>query len=166
MLIGVLDTNKVSNLFRLKTGDIDVNYKSVYSGPQHHDQYDYWNLQWNSPMQSEEWKEFAKIYKKINYVYPKNRPDNYFILALYAAKNNMSVNFGSFSRVKKKKVIEVVKELKTVINNNDYDLDTLYYFNDDVAWKIALRNKKENDLVKKIDGLRVVAPEYYNMKEK
>ena len=166
LLIGVLDINKISNLFRLKTGDIDVNYKKVYSGPQHRDQYYYWNLQWNSPMQSEEWKEFPKIYKKINYVYPKNRPDNYFILALYAAKNNMSVNFGSFSRVKKKKVIEVVKELKTVINNNDYDLDTLYYFNDDVAWEIALRNKKENDLVKKIDGLRVVAPEYYNMKEK
>ena len=166
ILVAVVDTNKVSNLFRLKTGDIDINYKEVYSGPQHHNQYNYWNLQWNSPMQSKEWKEFPKAYKKISYIYPKNRPDNYFILALYAAKNNMSVNFGSFSRVKKEKVIEVIKDLEIVINNNNYDSDTLYYFNDNIAWNLALKNKREGDLVKIIDGLRILAPEYYNIKEK
>ena len=90
----------------------------------------------------------------------------YHILVEDAIIDYNTLNTLENPRVKKKKVIEVVKELKTVINNNDYDLDTLYYFNDDVAWEIALRNKKENDLVKKIDGLRVVAPEYYNMKEK
>ncbi len=162
LTINIIDLNKVSNLFILKTGDIELNYKEVYSGPQHFTQYEYWEKQWESPLKSKEWKNFAKIYNEINYIYPKNRPDNYFILALYAAKNKMSVNFGSFSRVKKQKVKEEIKKLKFIVNNNNYNKNTLYYFNKKSDWELAKRNKKKYDLVEVIDGFMILAPDYFN----
>ncbi|NSW88597.1 hypothetical protein CL651_002440 [bacterium] len=162
LTINIIDLNKVSNLFILKTGDIELNYKEVYSGPQHFAQYEYWEKQWESPLKSKEWKNFAKIYNEINYIYPKNRPDNYFILALYAAKNKMSVNFGSFSRVKKQKVKEEIKKLKFMVNNNNYNKNTLYYFNKKSDWELAKRNKKKYDLVEVIDGFMILAPDYFN----
>ena len=118
-------------------------------------------MQWNTPLKSKEWDDFSRIYRKINYIYPKNRPDNYFILALYAAKNKMSVNFGSFSRVKKQQVIEEVAKLKLIIKNSNYESNTLYYFNNKTDWDYAKNNRRDGDLVAVIDGLMILAPEYY-----
>lgn len=161
LTVNVIDLNKVSNLFIMKTGDINIHYKKVYSGPQHKSEYKYWEMQWNTPLKSKEWDDFSRIYKQINYIYPKNRPDNYFILALYAAKNKMSVNFGSFSRVKKQQVIEEVAKLKLIIKNSNYESNTLYYFNNKTDWDYAKNNRRDGDLVAVIDGLMILAPEYY-----
>jgi hypothetical protein len=153
--------NKISNLFTLKTGDIEKNYKEVYSGPQHEKEYAYWKMQWNSPMKSEKWNNFSKMYNEINYIYPKNRPNNYFVLALYAAKNKMSVNFGSFSRVKKQKVKELISKLELTVMNSTYDKKVLYYFDDENAWQNARKNMQEGDLVEIVDGFKILAPGYY-----
>ena len=161
LIVNVVDLNKISNLFTLKTGDINVNYKKVYSGPQHISQYKYWEMQWKSPLKSEKWDNFAKIYNKINYVYPKNRPDNYFILAIYAAKNKMSINFGSFSRVKKQKIKEEKAKLKSIVEKNVYDENTLYYFNKKTDWIIAKNNKRDGDLIEVVDGFMILAPGYH-----
>jgi hypothetical protein len=161
LCLNIVDMNKISNLFTLKTGDIEKNYKEVYSGPQHEKEYAYWKMQWNSPMKSEKWNNFSKMYNEINYIYPKNRPNNYFVLALYAAKNKMSVNFGSFSRVKKQKVKELISELELTVMNSTYDKKVLYYFDDENAWQNARKNMQEGDLVEIVDGFKILAPGYY-----
>jgi hypothetical protein len=166
IIINILDMNKVSNLFTLKTGDINLNFKKVYSGPQHQSEYKYWRMQWDSPLKSKEWINFSKMYNQINYVYPKNRPNNYFILALYAAKNKMAVNFGSFSRVKKQQVKEEINRLRLIIKNNEYQSNTLYYFDNKIDWELARKNKRTGDLVEIIDGLMILAPEYYKNLER
>lgn len=166
LIINILDMNKVSTLFTLKTGDINLNYKKVYSGPQHKSEYEYWKMQWDTPLKSNKWNDFSKIYNQINYIYPKNRPDNYFILALYAARNKMSINFGSFSRVKKEEVKKEIKKLKLIVKNNDYNENTLYYFNKKSDWDFAKNNKRGSDLVDIIDGFMILAPKYYDKIDK
>ena len=161
LCLNIVDMNKISNLFTLKTGDIEKNYKEVYSGPQYEKEYAYWKMQWNSPMKSEKWNNFPKMYNEINYIYPKNRPNNYFVLALYAAKNKMSVNFGSFSRVKKQKVKELISKLELTVMNSTYDKKVLYYFDDDNALQNARKNMQEGDLVEIVDGFKILAPGYY-----
>ena len=73
----------------------------------------------------------------------------------------MSVNFGSFSRVKKQPVIEEVAKLKLIIKNSNYESNTLYYFNNKTDWDYAKNNRRDGDLVAVIDGLMILAPEYY-----
>ena len=165
----LFDMNKASELFRKKTGDINKNYKEVYLEEKYRADglnpdtiYNYWeqNL-WNSPMKSPEWDRIGKEYKRISYVYAKNKPKRYFPLALFAAKNKMTINFGRFSRIKKSKSKEINKKLEVELSSRAYRDDTLYYFDSKSEWLIALKNKRGFDLIKEIDGFKILAPKYY-----
>ena len=161
IIFQLFDMQKASVLFRNKTGDIDKNYASVYS--EHYDgQYEYWkNNLWNSPMKSPEWGLIGKEYKRIVYIYTTNRPKRYFPLALFAARNNMSINFGSFSRVKGHTRKMLNKRNKEELASKSFRDDTLYYFDDDDEWLKILKSKRKFDLLKEVDGFKILAPNYY-----
>lgn len=116
---------------------------------------------WTNPIKDPVWKSFSIKYKKIKYVLPTNKPKNYFPLALYASNNNMITNFGYFSRrdLEKEKVIK--KNLRESILSATYDLDSIYYFEDDELWEAVKRNRKDSDYIKIVDNFRIFAPDYY-----
>ena len=80
---------------------------------------------------------------------------------MYASNNNMITNFGYFSRrdLEKEKVIK--KNLRESILSATYDLDSIYYFEDDELWEAVKRNRKDSDYIKIVDNFRIFAPDYY-----
>ena len=123
------------------------------------------NTFWESPLNSKEWEIIKTKYKKVIYVYPRNRPDNAFPLLYFAAKHNLSTNFGYFSRYRGSKKAGVYAKLEHRISNNDYDKAGLYVFGnqlgDGLAWKKTLKNCKVTDLCAVIDGYRIFGKDFY-----
>jgi hypothetical protein len=55
----------------------------------------------------------------------------------------------------------VNKNNKEELASKSFRDDTLYYFNDDDEWLKILKNKRKFDLLKEVDGFRILAPNYY-----
>jgi len=117
--------------------------------------------EWESPMKNEIWQQLSSKYKKIYYVYTSNRPKDYFPISHFAAKNKMSINTGYFSRMSKAVTKKVNRTLKRNMINNELDNDALYFIYDEKIWLLVLEEHSESDLIKEIDGFRILAPNFY-----
>ena len=112
-------------------------------------------------MKNEIWQQLSSKYKKIYYVYTSNRPKDYFPISHFAAKNKMSINTGYFSRMSKAVTKKVNRTLKRNMINNELDNDALYFIYDEKIWLLVLEEHSESDLIKEIDGFRILAPNFY-----
>ena len=81
---------------------------------------------------------------------------------MYASNNNMITNFGYFSRRDLKKELEIKNNLKESVINSDFDLDSIYCFEDDELWEIVKKNSQTNDYLGVIDSYRIFVPNFYN----
>ena len=76
-------------------------------------------------------------------------------------KNKMSINTGYFSRMSKAVTKKVNRTLKRNMINNELDNDALYFIYDEKIWLLVLEEHSESDLIKEIDGFRILAPNFY-----
>jgi len=163
LLLGVqaIDMGGAASLFRSKISHTREYYANTVSP----ETLVTLNTFWESPLNSKEWEIIKTKYKKVIYVYPGNRPDNAFPLLYFAAKHNLSTNFGYFSRYRSSKKAGVYAKLKHRISNNDYDKAGLYVFGNQLgngpAWKKTLQNCKVTDLCAVIDGYRIFGKDFY-----
>ena len=116
---------------------------------------------WSSKLKDDFWITASKRYKRINYVFPYTQPHHSFELLYYAAKNNLSTNFGYWFKDTQAFYKNEKNKLSREIEENNYDKFSIYYINDKEIWEIIQKNKKPRDLVKVIDGYNILAPNYY-----
>lgn len=132
--------------------------------------------QWVSPIKSDVWVNFSRKYSNIIYVLPRSIPSNWEVLpadknqikgvdqvslAAFAAKNNMSISLGYFSRFDPEAFAIYGNKIKLSILQNKYASNSLYVFENDDLWNYAIKNNhSKDDFIGTIDGYRIVAPKF------
>jgi hypothetical protein len=139
-----IDLHEAKEYFSTK-----FNNPTVYNGR---------SLKWASPMKDPFWELVGKNYKQINYVYTKNRPKDYFSISHFAAKNNMRINTGYFSRISKAGAKLVNQELRQAILNKKLDSASIYFIYDNELWLYINKNyKSSNFIIKELDNFKILA---------
>ena len=116
---------------------------------------------WSMDLQDDFWSTLPKRYKRIVYVFPHTQPNNSFDLLYYAAKNDLSTNFGYWFKDTRTFYNSEKERLTKLIQENNYDKFSIYYIEDEKIWENVLKNKKPSDLARKINGYNILAPNYY-----
>ena len=139
-----IDLHEAKKYFSTK-----FNNPTVYNGR---------SLKWASPMKDPFWELIGKNYKQINYVYTKNRPKDYFPISHFAAKNNMKINTGYFSRISKAGAKLVNQELRQAILNKKLNSASIYFIYDNELWLYINKNYKSSDfIIKELDNFKILA---------
>ena len=166
LFLQVLDSGLIASTFRSKISDTRTYWVKPYINSKVQANIDIvkkLNSFWDSPLVSSEWGVIKENYKKIIYVYPKNRPEGAYPLVLFAAKNRLSTNFGYFSRYKGSKKEQIYADLDRILETNTFDRNSIYVFDDllDDKWLLALNQCLPSDLCKPLDGYRIFAKGFY-----
>ena len=139
-----IDLHEAKGYFSTK-----FNNPTVYNGR---------SSKWASPMKDSFWELTGKNYKQVNYVYTKNRPEDYFPISHYAAKNNMKINTGYFSRISKAGAKLVNQKLRQDILNKKLDKASIYFIYDNELWLYINKNyKSSNFIIKEVDNFKILA---------
>ncbi|MBT4434885.1 hypothetical protein HOD02_01085, partial [bacterium] len=104
---------------------------------------------------------FVKKYASVSYVFPVYAPVNWKEISYFAVKNGMSTNGGYWARHNEIAEFEYSENIKKEIENDAYNVDTLYYFNDDEYWELAKKNSSSRHFIGKVDSYRILAPNYF-----
>ena len=165
LVIQIFDTGAAASNFRFKMSDTRAYNLKPYinsNDPKNVAIVKTLNSFWDSPLVSPEWIKIKDNYKKIIYVYPRNRPENAYPLVYFAAKNKLATNFGYFSRYKGSKKDEVYSKIDETINKKNYDADSIYVFDKSVEdkWNQIVDECSAIDLCKNIDGYMVFAKDF------
>lgn len=113
---------------------------------------------WSSPMRSPLWNDIARRYRRIVFVLPHNLPSSWMALSHFAATHRMAINTGYFARVDPEKEQHARLQVASSIMNGQLDADSLYVFEDEGLWKVALNQVSSLDVAGNLDGFRIVAP--------
>lgn len=113
---------------------------------------------WEPSLTSPAWRDITHQYRKIIYVLPENFSSNWQPLSVFAAMHRMAINTGSFARTNQERVKAERLWLTNEIINKKIRPDSLYIFDNDALWEIALRQIAPSDAAGVLDGFRVVAP--------
>ena len=165
LVIQIFDTGAAASNFRFKMSDTRAYNLKPYinsNDPKNIAIVKTLNSFWDSPLVSPEWIKIKDNYKKIIYVYPRNRPENAYPLVYFAAKNKLATNFGYFSRYKGSKKDEIYSKIDETINKKNYDVDSIYVFDKSVEdkWNQIVDECSAIDLCKNIDGYMVFAKDF------
>ena len=158
LCLQIYDTNDAAYMFRKKMSEPRYYWRNIGG-----DEKVYKDLQlyWETPLISEEWNQINKKYSSLISVYPQKRNDKAFPLALYAAKNSMSINFGYFSRYKKEEINKSISKINYELLDRNFDKKSVYIISDDKVWEDILKENQSIHLIKELDGFRIFAPYYF-----
>lgn len=144
IVVQFLDLSEAKEYFNIK-----FNNPSVLNGR---------NMKWQSPMKNPIWTMVLSDYKEINYVFTKNRPKDYFPISHFAAKNNMRINTGYFSRISKTSAKKLNRRLKNIILNKTIENDTIYFIYDQELWLFIEKNyTSPKYIATEIDNFKILA---------
>jgi len=105
------------------------------------------------------WKSAAKRYKKIMRIPAGTQTLNWLQFATLASNNRMSTNSVYLARIDNAKVTEANTKLQKIIQNGKFDPETLYILDRPYVLP-SLATAGKNDLIAKIDGFFILAPEW------
>lgn len=111
---------------------------------------------WDTPLASSFWREAPLNYKKIRLIPTVN--SKWMVFAQYASENGMSTNAAYLARVSPESTKLILLKNFDVIENLNYDLDTLYILDDATFLKLRSKINSSIDGIGIIDGFNVLAP--------
>ena len=103
------------------------------------------------------WKSAAVHYKKLIRIPAMSLSTKWIQFAWLASEYGMKTNSVFFARVDGRKVAKANQDLKAVIMKGEYDINSLYVFEDRFLIPI-MATRGINDIVAKIDGFLILAP--------
>lgn len=114
---------------------------------------------WTSPLNASMWESLGERHQRVLYVLPSNVPADFIPLSEFAQRHGMSINSGNFARIDAR-AEEVARErLARQVASGDYDVDSLYVFNDATLWEQAIRTLKNGAMAGELNGIKLVVPD-------
>ena len=124
------------------------------------------------PFESETWKAIGNRYKHIYVVHPIDTPRLFAFpldpgvnegflwrdLGVFAIAHKMTLNAFYFSREPMHAAQLAVKQSKSLVVNEKYQVDTLYVFVSPDAWEYAKAHHRPTDFVGVVNGYPILAP--------
>ncbi len=148
ILIQIFDSSRITSIYALELKS-DPTYLKSNGGLE--------KIKLRDPI----WEEIASKYDKIR-MYPiKNKPRNYIELAYFASENNMSTNFGYFSRVNHTTEDIINSKLLEELENNKLSKKSIYIIRDSTLWESLQKSQNKANFLGVLDGYRVLVPNFY-----
>jgi len=114
-----------------------------------------------TPLQNPFWEEAAKHYKNVVVILPQDGGSiDWKVFADYAAKYHLKTNSAYLARYDIAKLEAEKTKLLGQLESGHFDPDTLYILEDDRAIASLQKVNLRNDLVARIDGFNVIAPDW------
>jgi len=121
--------------------------------------------EYGMPLQNPFWVDAAKRYKKVIRIPIQNKPSSWGVFANYAAKYSLGTNSVYLARVSKEKIENENKNLLSTLKYGKFDTETLYIIDDWKNLQADITYNKNSDLLARIDGFNVLAPNWKNCNE-
>ena len=115
-----------------------------------------------SPLKSPFWEIAGKKYEHIK-TYPLKSittQNGWDVFGMYALKYRLKTNISYLARLDQKKIDLYNANFASKISNGSYDINSFYILDEDAIPLIYL-NLKSSDLLARIDGYSVLAPNWY-----
>jgi len=110
-------------------------------------------------LQSQFWQDAAHFYQNIIVVPAMNLPPHWEQFATLAARYHLSTNAIHAARIDQHKESVSNQNLERILNSGNFSKDSLYVLQNNVVIS-ALSNLSENNLLAKINGFNVLAPNW------
>lgn len=121
--------------------------------------------EYGMPLQNRFWSDAAKRYKKVIRIPIQNKPSSWGVFADYASKYSLGTNSVYLARASKEKIEEENIALSSILKSGKFDTDTLYIIDDWKNLQADITYNKNSDLLARIDGFNVLAPNWKNCSE-
>jgi hypothetical protein len=121
--------------------------------------------EYGTPLQNPFWANAAKKYKKIIKIPIQNKPPQWGVFADYAAQYMLGTNSVYLARASREKIENENKALSLILKTGKFNEDTLYIVDDWKNLQTDITYKKNSDLLARIDGFNVLAPNWKSCKE-
>jgi hypothetical protein len=113
----------------------------------------------SSKLQSQFWEDAAHFYQNIIVVPAMNLPPHWEQFAALAARFHLGTNSIHAARIDQRKEKVSNQNLERILNSGDFSKDSLYILQNNVVIS-ALGNLGENNLLAKVNGFNVLAPNW------
>jgi hypothetical protein len=110
-------------------------------------------------LQSQFWQDAAHFYQNIIVVPAMNLPPHWEQFATLAARYHLGTNSIHAARIDQHKESVSNQNLERILNSGNFSKDSLYVLQNNVVIS-ALSNLSENNLLAKINGFNVLAPNW------
>ena len=126
--------------------------------------------QFPSPLQNPFWETAAKHYQNVERtLWPTQLIHRYYLgwmtFASYAATYHLATNSAYLARVNEEMIAKGSQNFSHRLQKGEYDPNTLYILEDEKVIPALLTLNSERDLLAKIDGVNVLAPNWYQCKD-
>jgi hypothetical protein len=113
---------------------------------------------WNTGMTDSFWGKAGLQYKKVRWIMPGNRSENWQAIASYAATYGMATDAVYLARTNTIALSDAQKKARETLLSGEYEADSLYFLDESILPQAALNFDSQRDLFAKIDGFYVIAP--------
>lgn len=106
------------------------------------------------------WGSLVKHYSKLRLIMPENNSPNWSDISILALNNNMPTDAVYLGRMDGSKLNRLIEKDKKIIESGLFERDTLYFVDDKYLHNIISHMDNKKDLLFKLDGVFVLAPNY------
>jgi len=115
---------------------------------------------WQMPLQAEFWSKAASHYERLVMVPFTNNQLNWSLWANFSAQHHLATNSVFLARYDQAKLDAANDAMKERLRTGQYDPKTLYILENDQIIPALLHLNPQKDLLAKIDGFYVLAPDW------
>lgn len=105
------------------------------------------------------WQIIGKKYKNLVLIPAENQPADWANFAIYSANHGLGTNSIFTARIDSMKVLKSNEKLNALIENGNYDVQTVYIVKDSYVLPV-LMSANESSIMVKLDGLNVFLPNW------
>ena len=115
---------------------------------------------WPHSMTDSFWNRAGLQYKKVRWIMPGNRSENWQAIASYAATHGMATDAVYLARTNTIALSDAQKKARETLLSGNYEADSLYFLDESILPQAALNFDSQRDLFAKIDGFYIIAPRW------
>jgi len=115
---------------------------------------------WNNGMTDSFWNRAGLKYKKVRWIMPGNRSENWQAIASYAATHGMATDAVYLARTNTIALSDAQKKARETLLSGNYEADSLYFLDESILPQAAVHFDPQRDLFAKIDGFYIIAPRW------
>jgi hypothetical protein len=116
--------------------------------------------EWSTPLNDPFWQSVPMYYTSIKRIPPQPKPPYWLEISYFAARNGLSTDLVYLSRYPSVSLSAAQEDRLRLLNDGIYEAGTLFILDERVLLQACKSLQSSTDLLARIDGLIVLAPQW------
>lgn len=120
---------------------------------------------WDVSMESAFWDVAADRYQTTRSLPVRNKGQNWQAISYYSGAHGLATNAAYLARVDSAGLARAREAAQAMMRSGQYPADSLFFVTEDLLPRVSRNLDRSNDLLARIDGYYVIAPDWKNCSE-